>query len=86
MNVNANPTALGPGLRPRSALLGFALLLALVFTGALAAGHAAGPLTPGPRPAGGGPGPTDGGMDGMPGMDGMDHTAGMPGSRAGAGR
>ncbi|MFI9271206.1 hypothetical protein ACIGXM_10910 [Kitasatospora sp. NPDC052896] len=51
------------GARPPLVLLGFALLLLLIFAGAFAAGRAVGPSSP--RPA---PGSTDHSGDDMPGM------------------
>ncbi|MGK4580122.1 hypothetical protein [Kitasatospora sp. HPMI-4] len=62
-----------PGTRPSVLLLGFALLLLVVFLGAFAAGRAAGPVAPGLSPGSSGPG---GPSDRMPGMDGHDMGAG----------
>ncbi|GAA2751340.1 hypothetical protein [Kitasatospora cinereorecta] len=58
-----------PGTRPYLVLAGFALLLVLVFLGALAVGHAVGPVAPGLGPGTGGSGHSDGTMPGMTGHD-----------------
>ncbi|MDH6124011.1 hypothetical protein [Kitasatospora sp. GP82] len=61
------------GIRPSLVLLGFALLLVLVFVGAFAAGRAAGPVSPGLVPGSGGSGRSG---DEMPGMGGHGTGAG----------